>query len=186
MSSKLVKALNEKVVVVDDYPKKGVPFYDLTPVMEDGVLLRGIIDNFAEHFRDSGIKKVVGIDARGFILGGALAYELGVGFVPIRKAGKLPRDTVERTTPIEYAENVVLQMHKDSIKQGERVLILDDVLATGGTAWAAINMVKSLGGEIVELAFLMIITELGGREKTNGHEIFYINDEREILRRHRK
>ena len=147
-----------------DFPKPGVIFKDISPVIEDGQLFRLAITVFAEHYKRKNIEQIVAIDARGFLFGSALAYVLGTGIAVVRKQGKLPHKTIAATYDLEYGSNTV-EMHVDAVKPGRRVLIVDDVLATGGTARAAVNLVKQLGGEVVEVAFLMELGFLRGREK---------------------
>lgn len=161
--------LKEKIVDVPNFPVEGVGFKDITPLLEDGEAFGIVVDDFADHFEQAGVEKVVGIESRGFKFSGAIAYALGVGTVMARKPGKLPRKTVERAHQLEYGDSM-LQMHEDSIRRGERVLIIDDVLATGGTMKAAVEMVEECGGIIVGLGFLLELP-LGGREKLARYEI---------------
>jgi adenine phosphoribosyltransferase len=161
--------LMEKISEVRNFPIDGVGFKDITPLLEDGKAFGIVVDDFADYFKHAGVKKVVGIESRGFKFSGALAYALGVGTVMARKKGKLPRKTVERTHQLEYGDSM-LQMHCDSIQRGERALIVDDVLATGGTMKAAIEMVEECGGIVVGLGFLLELP-LGGREKLAGYTI---------------
>ena len=155
---------------VKDFPKPGILFYDITTLLKDGPAFRKITDDLTERYRGQKIAKVVGIESRGFIFGGPLAYRLGAGFVPVRKAGKLPADIFEVKYNLEYGSNS-LAVHRDAIGIGERVLIVDDLLATGGTAAATVNLVRQLGGEIVGLVFLIELLSLRGREKLNGCDI---------------
>lgn len=156
---------------IPDFPKPGIVFKDITPILLDPILLRQSVALFVDRHRDSRIDKVAGVEARGFIFGTAVACELGAGFIPIRKKGKLPADTVEMSYELEYGE-ATLEVHRDAVHEGERVLLLDDLLATGGTAAASIALVEQLGGEVVEVDFLVELAFLNGREKLNGHEIF--------------
>ena len=149
---------------VPDFPKPGIQFKDITPVLGDARLFAGSIDLLAAHHRDSGIDAVVGIDARGFIFAAAAACQLDAGFVPVRKQGKLPYKTIEESYALEYGEATVA-IHEDALKSGARVLLLDDLLATGGTAAAAVNLVQKVGAEIVEVGFLIELNFLNGREK---------------------
>lgn len=155
---------------VKDFPKPGILFYDITTLLKDGPAFRKITDDLTERYRGQKIGKVVGIESRGFIFGCPLAYRLGAGFVPVRKAGKLPADIFEVKYNLEYGSNS-LAVHRDAIGIGERVLIVDDLLATGGTAAATVNLVRQLGGEIVGLVFLIELLSLRGREKLNGCDI---------------
>lgn len=156
---------------IPDWPIKGVIFRDLTTLMQDPEAYRKACDALYERYKDKNIKKVVGIDARGFVFGGVLAYLLNVGFVPVRKRGKLPHDTISATYALEYGEDHV-EMHKDAITQGERVVIVDDLIATGGTMEAAVKLVRQLGGDIVECAFIVELPDLKGREKIKDLDVF--------------
>jgi adenine phosphoribosyltransferase len=147
---------------IKDWPKPGVTFRDITPLLRKGDILNRAIDKMASRFRNERIALVASMEARGFILGAALAHELGCGFVPIRKEGKLPYERLTMDYKLEYGTGI-LEMHADAIDEGQRVLIVDDVLATGGTAKATADLVKASGGRIVCAAFLIELTELGGR-----------------------
>lgn len=149
---------------VPDFPKKGIIFKDITPVLGDPDLFRLAVDALADRHRGKGIRKVAVIDARGFIFGAALAYKIGAGVVPIRKQGKLPYKTYEEACELEYG-SAVLAVHVDAFKKGEPVLLVDDLLATGGTAAAAARLVRKAGGKIVEIVFLIELGFLKGREK---------------------
>jgi adenine phosphoribosyltransferase len=149
---------------VQDFPKPGIVFKDITPVLADGALFHAAIAQFAEALKGKGVQKVVGIDARGFIFGAALAYALGVGFVPIRKKGKLPWKTQSEAYKLEYGEAVV-EMHVDGVSPGEKVVLIDDVLATGGTAAAAVKLLNGCGAEIVAVQFFVELSFLEGRQK---------------------
>jgi adenine phosphoribosyltransferase len=155
---------------VPDYPKPGILFYDITTLLKDKLAFRGMIDDLTAWYRDKQIAKVVGIESRGFIVGGPLAHQLGAGFVPVRRPGKLPADIFEVKYNLEYGSNS-LAIHRDAIAMGERVLIVDDLLATGGTAAATTNLVRQLGGEIVGAAFLVELLGLKGRELLNGCQV---------------
>jgi adenine phosphoribosyltransferase len=155
---------------VPDYPKPGILFYDITTLLKDKLAFRGMIDDLTAWYRDKQIAKVVGIESRGFIVGGPLAHQLGAGFVPVRRPGKLPADSFEVKYNLEYGSNS-LAIHRDAIAMGERVLIVDDLLATGGTAAATMNLVRQLGGEIVGAAFLVELLGLKGREHLNGCQV---------------
>jgi len=156
---------------VPDFPKPGIVFKDITTLTKDPEGLRAAVDALVERYAESGATKIVGIEARGFIFGAALAYRLGVGFVPARKPGKLPADTVRAEYELEYGTDAI-EMHRDAIRPGEKVLIIDDLLATGGTAKAAAELVEILGGEIVEIAFLIELTFLKGRDRLAGYHVF--------------
>lgn len=161
--------LKEKIREIEDFPTPGVSFKDITPLLEDSAAFRLAIDGLRGCFRDSRIDKVVGIDARGFLLASVVAYLLGAGMVIVRKKGKLPYDTIVREHDLEYG-NGTLEIHTDTIKKGERILVIDDVLATGGTAEAAVRLVEELGGVVAGLGFLVELP-LGGRERLSGYEI---------------
>jgi adenine phosphoribosyltransferase len=152
---------------VTDFPKPGILFYDITPLLKDPTTLQRIIDDFVELYQGQQIAKVVGIESRGFIFGSPLACRLQAGFVPVRKPGKLPADVYEVKYNLEYGSNS-LAIHRDAIEMGEKVLVIDDLLATGGTAAATVNLINQLGGEIVGCAFLVELLNLGGREKLTG------------------
>lgn len=163
--------LKEKIRTVPHWPIEGVMFRDITTLMQDAEAFKTACDEFYDRYKDMEINKVVGIDARGFIFGAVLAYKLGVGFVPVRKKGKLPYDTISEEYTLEYGTNCV-EMHRDAIVLGERVLIVDDLIATGGTIAAAVKLVEKLGGDVVECVFLVELPELNGREKIKDYEIF--------------
>ena len=156
--------LKAKIRHVPDFPKAGILFYDITTLLSDPVGLRAAIDSLAAPFDDLGIEMVVGIESRGFIFGAAVADRIGAGFTPVRKPGKLPSRTVRSTYDLEYGTDS-LEIHDDAIRRGQRVLIVDDLLATGGTARATTDLVKRLGGEIHALAFLIELVALNGRAR---------------------
>jgi adenine phosphoribosyltransferase len=164
--------IKSRIRTVADWPKKGVMFRGITTLIKDPVGLKLCLDDFAERYKDKEIDVVVGIDSRGFILGGALAYLLGKGFVPVRKKGKLPAETESETYNLEYGTDTI-EIHKDAITLGQRVLIVDDLIATGGTALAASKLVKKLGGEIEELAFIVDLPDLGGGKKLTDAGLKY-------------
>lgn len=153
-----------------DFPTPGIRFKDITPLLEDNKAFREAIDGLAAAFRNKKIDKVVGIDARGFLLASAVAYVLGAGMVIVRKKGKLPYETILREHDLEYGRGA-LEIHVDAIKNGERILIVDDVLATGGTAEAAVHLVEHLGGSIIGLGFLLELP-LGGRKRLEKYSIY--------------
>jgi adenine phosphoribosyltransferase len=155
---------------VPDFPKPGILFYDITTLLKDPAALRSLTDELTTRYQDQRISKVVGIESRGFIFAGILAARLGAGFVPVRKPGKLPADCFEVNYSLEYGSNT-LAIHRDAVGLGERVLIVDDLLATGGTAEATVNLVRQLGGEIVGLDFLVELKGLRGRDKLAGHQV---------------
>ncbi len=152
---------------IPDFPKPGILFYDITTLLKDSNGFQQIICDLTDHYRNEEISKVVGIESRGFILGGPLASNLNTGFVPVRKSGKLPADVFEVKYNLEYGSNS-LAIHRDAVEMGERVLVVDDLLATGGTAAATVHLLRQLGGEIVGCAFLVELLALGGREKLDG------------------
>ncbi len=158
------EVIKQKIRTIPNFPKKGIMFRDITSLLQDPVGLKICIDDFYKKYKNMTIDVVVGIDSRGFILGGALAYLLGKGFVPVRKKGKLPGKTISESYDLEYG-SATLEIHTDSIKKGERVLIIDDLLATGGTALCTASLVRKIGGNIVELAFIVDLPELKGGEK---------------------
>lgn len=156
---------------VPDFPLEGILFYDITTLLKNPVALKESVDQLVSHFQNAGIDLVVGIESRGFIFGMPLAYQLGVGFVPVRKPGKLPAATIEESYALEYGVNT-LEIHVDAIEQGQTVLIVDDLLATGGTARATCNLVEKLGGHVAGLAFAIELNFLKGRDKLTGYEVF--------------
>lgn len=171
----MVNELREAIRDVRDFPKEGIVFKDITPILGDGGLFRGSIDLLCETAGGVKIDKVVGIDARGFIFAAAVADRLGVGFVPVRKKGKLPWKCHEAAYALEYGEAVV-EIHEDAVKRGEKVLLVDDLLATGGTAAAALKLLGELGAEVVCVSFLIELSFLGGREKLAPHPVAAILD----------
>ncbi|MBN3033533.1 MAG: adenine phosphoribosyltransferase [Candidatus Saganbacteria bacterium] len=165
--------IKSRIRTVPHWPKKGIMFRDITTLLKDPVGFKLCIDDFLKRYEKKEIDVVVGIDSRGFILGGALAYLLGKGFVPVRKKGKLPAATEREEYALEYGTDVI-EIHKDAIEPGQKVLIVDDLLATGGTAAAAAKLVKKLRGEIVELAFIVDLPDLGGKKKLEaaGYSVY--------------
>ena len=159
--------LKRLIRTIPDYPKPGILFRDITTLLADGPGLRETIAILAERYRDRRIAKVAGIEARGFILGGALAERLGVGFVPIRKRGKLPFETIGHDYELEYGTDRV-EIHRDAVVPGERVVLIDDLIATGGTALAGHTLLRSLGAEVVEACFVIDLPDLGGRKRLDG------------------
>jgi len=156
---------------VPDFPEPGVVFKDITPVLADPIAFSTIIDLIVVHFGRGNVDKVVGIEARGFILGAPVAYHFGAGVVPVRKKGKLPHDTIDEEYALEYG-TASLEIHRDAFAPGERVLIVDDVLATGGTAKAAASLVERIGGKVCGIATLIELQFLHGREKLEGYDLF--------------
>jgi adenine phosphoribosyltransferase len=155
---------------VPDFPKKGILFYDITTLLKDKVGFATLIDKFSEYYIAQDVDLVLGMEARGFIFGPALAYRLNAGFVPVRKPGKLPAATVKQEYALEYG-TAALEIHKDAIQKGQRVLIVDDLLATGGTAEATANLALQLGAQIAGLGFVVELDFLKGREKLKGYDV---------------
>lgn len=162
-------SLKDKVRAIPDYPKKGVIFRDVTTLLKEGQDFKEAIDKMAEKI-DYEIDKVIGIEARGFIVGAPLAYKLSKGFIPIRKPGKLPCEKISVEYDLEYGTDSI-EMHVDGIKKGEKVVIVDDLLATGGTSQAAIKLVESLGAEVAGLLFLMELDDINGRQKLKNYRV---------------
>ena len=162
--------LKEKIRVIEGFPKEGISFKDITTLVADGEAFKESMDRIAEHLRDKNVDVILGPEASGFIFGVPVAYALGVGFVPVRKKGKLPAETVSVEYSLEYGVDV-LEIHKDAIKKGQRVAIVDDLLATGGTVDAVAKLVEKVGAEVVALDFAIELTELRGRDKLEGYEI---------------
>lgn len=162
--------LTEMIRDIPDFPVPGILFRDITTLLKSGPAFVQVIDQLCERLEGLKVDKVVAIESRGFIFGAPIAYKLNAGFVPVRKLGKLPADTISAEYDLEYGTNTV-EMHRDAIKTGESVVVVDDLLATGGTTRATIELVEQLGGEIVALAFLIELTELGAREYLEGYNI---------------
>ena len=165
--------LSKFIRTIPDYPKPGILFKDITPVLVNAPVFNAVIEVYANHYKTAGVDVIAGPEARGFIFASALAYRMGAGFVPIRKKGKLPYDTYEVTYGLEYGEDT-LTIHQDAFPEGSRVLLCDDLLATGGTLAASVELVEKLGGDIVGIALLIELTELNGREKIGDIPIFSI------------
>jgi adenine phosphoribosyltransferase len=159
--------LKTKIRTIPHYPKPGIMFRDITTALKDPVAFRMMIQTLVERYKDQSVDKIVGIESRGFILGAPLAYGLGVGFVPIRKQGKLPAETVGCDYELEYGVDRV-EIHVDALEKGQRIVLVDDLIATGGTAEAGIRLIKKLGAQIIECAFLIDLPELGGAKKIEG------------------
>lgn len=156
--------LKSLIRTIPDYPKPGIQFRDITTLLKDPTGLQLLVDGLAAQYTNQTIDKIVGIEARGFVIGAALAYKLGVGFVPIRKSGKLPAHTIQQEYTLEYGTDV-MEVHQDAIADGERVLLMDDLIATGGTALAAVSLIEQLGGDIVGFAFVIDLPDLGGMQR---------------------
>jgi adenine phosphoribosyltransferase len=165
-----MEALKSKIRHVPDFPKAGILFYDITTLLRDPAGFRLAIDSVATPFQDKAISLIVGIESRGFILGAAVADRIGAGFVPVRKVGKLPSDRIRASYDLEYGTDS-LEMHRDAVDEGQRVLIVDDLLATGGTAKATVDLVKQVGGIVEGVAFLIELVALNGRSKLQGETV---------------
>lgn len=170
MNNRHLQRLRDKVREIPDFPTPGISFKDITPLMADPVSLSTVIDAIVVHFGRGTVDKVLGIEARGFIVAAPVAYHFGAGFVPVRKAGKLPWQVESESYTLEYGE-ATLEIHRDAIEKGERVAIVDDVLATGGTASAAARLVERLGGRVVGLAFVIELEFLKGRKALEGYDV---------------
>ena len=162
--------LKDSIRIVEDFPKKGISFKDITTLIQDGEKLKYTIDLIVDNLKNKNGDLIVGPEARGFIFGVPVAYALGVGFVPVRKKGKLPGETIEVSYSLEYGEDF-LEIHKDVIKQGSRVVIIDDLLATGGTIKAVADLVTKAGGQVIELDFLIELEKIGGRKLLSQYEV---------------
>ncbi len=168
-----METLKSRIRSIPDFPKPGILFYDITTLLKDPCGLKTTLDALATPYRGQGISLVVGIESRGFILGSGVADRLGAGFVPMRKPGKLPAKTIRESFSLEYGADCI-EVHEDAIQPGQKVLVVDDVLATGGTARAAARLVKRLGGELCGLAFLIELSGLNGRALLDGEKIFSV------------
>jgi adenine phosphoribosyltransferase len=163
--------LKQFIRAIPDYPEPGILFRDITPLLQNPEALRYVIEAMVTRYRDMEIEQVVGIESRGFIFGTPLAYLLGTGFVPVRKKGKLPHETYSVEYDLEYGSNV-LEIHRDALTQGQRTLIVDDLLATGGTTAGTVQLVEQLGAQVVSLTFLIELEALKGRDRLAGHDVF--------------
>jgi adenine phosphoribosyltransferase len=163
--------LKQLIREVPDFPKQGILFYDITTLLKDKLGFATLIDALSEHYLKKDIDLILGMEARGFIFGPALAYRLNAGFVPVRKPGKLPAETARVSYELEYGSNT-LEIHKDAIQKGQRVIIVDDLLATGGTAAATVQLAKSLGADVCGLGFVVELDFLNGRDKLKGCDVF--------------
>ncbi len=164
MADDAISRLRAAVRDVPDFPKPGIIFKDITPILKDGAFFRSSIDLFLKRCSGQSIDKIVGIDARGFLFGSAVAYELGIGFVPLRKKGRLPYKTESAAYSLEYGE-AEMELHIDAIERGEKIVLIDDLLATGGTSASAATLIKKVGGDLIEAIFLIELEFLNGREK---------------------
>jgi adenine phosphoribosyltransferase len=162
--------IKDSIKTIPDYPKPGILFRDVTSLLEDPKAYAASIQLLADRYRDAGVTKVVGTEARGFLFGAPVALALGVGFVPVRKPGKLPRETISETYDLEYGTDS-LEIHTDAIQSGEKILVIDDLLATGGTIEATAKLIRRLGGEVTDAAFIINLPELGGEKRLNDANI---------------
>lgn len=167
--------LKKTIRSIPDWPIKGVIFRDLTTLMQDPAAFKESCDILYKRYKNMDIDKIVGIDARGFVFGAVLAYKLGIGFVPIRKKGKLPWKTIQETYTLEYGEGT-LEVHEDAVKKDEKVIIVDDLIATGGTVGATVKLLRKLGAKIIECAFIVELPDLKGREKIQDCEVFVLTE----------
>ncbi len=165
--------IKSRIRTVPHYPKQGIMFRDITTLLKDPIGLRATIDELARRYADMKIDKIAAIESRGFIVGAPLAYKLGLGFIPIRKKGKLPAETVGHDYELEYGTDRI-EIHVDAISTGEKVLLVDDLIATGGTAEAACKLIEKIGGKIVECCFIIDLPDIGGRKRLekHGHKVF--------------
>lgn len=163
--------LKEYIRSIPDYPQPGILFRDITPLLQNANALKFVVEAMASRYRPARIDHVVGIESRGFIFGTPLAYVLGTGFVPVRKKGKLPAGTIEQEYALEYG-TAILEIHTDAVKPGERVLVVDDLLATGGTTEGTVRLLERLGAQVVSLAFLIELADLNGRSRLPGQDVF--------------
>ncbi|SFN38298.1 adenine phosphoribosyltransferase [Proteiniclasticum ruminis] len=160
----------EKIAIIPNFPKEGISFKDITPLIGDGKAFQELIDTMAKKLKELKVDYIAGPEARGFIFGVPLAYALGVGFIPIRKPGKLPQETVSITYDLEYGTDT-LEIHKNAFKKGDRVALVDDLLATGGTISACAKLIELAGGEVASIDFMIELTELRGRDKLEGYHV---------------
>jgi len=166
-----MEELKKVIREVPDFPKEGILFYDITTLLKDGQAFAKAVDAMSERYEGGHIDAVVAIEARGYIFGPTLAYRLGVGFIPMRKPGKLPARTIQETYELEYGTDTI-EMHEDAVEAGQKILVVDDLLATGGTAAAACRLVEKAGGQVVECCFLIELSFLNGRDKLGSREVF--------------
>jgi adenine phosphoribosyltransferase len=165
--------LKKHIVEVPDFPKPGISFKDITPILKNPAAYRYVIDRMHDEYRDKGVDLVLGIESRGFFFAAPLAIKLGRGFIPVRKPGKLPRERISASYALEYGVDA-LEVHRDAVRDGQKVVLVDDVLATGGTIAACAQLVRKLGGEVVGVAFLMELTFLMGRQKLEEEKVFSV------------
>lgn len=170
VSGELDTLIKAHIRDIPDFPKPGILFKDITPMLQESIAFRRVIDHLTERYRGKAIEAIVCIESRGFIFGAPLAYQLGTGLVPARKKGKLPYSTVEINYALEYG-TATIEMHTDSVRPGARVILIDDLLATGGTAWATSQLIERQGGEVVECTFVVELGFLSGREKLQAYNV---------------
>ena len=163
--------LRQYIRDIPDFPVEGILFRDITPLMQEPTAFKYVIDRMAEHYEGQGVDVILGIEARGFLIGAPLAYKLGMPFVPVRKEGRLPYETRSVKYALEYGQNVV-EVHTDAVSRGQRAVILDDLLATGGTMAAGAELVESMGGEVAGLAAVIELIDLDGRERLSGYGVY--------------
>ena len=175
ISEERIIKLKETIRSINDWPIKGVIFRDLTTLMQNPKAFGESCDILYERYKDKNIDKIVGIDARGFVFGAVLAYKLGIGFVPVRKKGKLPFKTIQESYSLEYGEDT-LEIHEDAVQKGEKIIIVDDLIATGGTIGATVKLVQKLGADIVECAFIVELPDLKGRSQIQGCKVYSITE----------
>jgi len=166
-----MEALKKVIREVPDFPKEGILFYDITTLLKDGPSFAKAVDALCERYKGEPIDAVLAIEARGYIFGGMMAYLLGTGFIPVRKPGKLPAKAIQETYELEYGTDTI-EMHEDAVQKGQKILVVDDLLATGGTAAAACRLVEKAGGQVVECCFLIELSFLNGKEKLGSHKVF--------------
>lgn len=166
-----IDKLTAAVRDIPDFPKEGIIFKDITPILSDPVLFKMSIDVFVDQLKDKGVNKIAAIDARGFLFAGAICDRMNIGLVPVRKKGKLPYKTYEESYDLEYGSNT-LAIHQDAFEKGDKVALIDDLLATGGTAAASVNLIRKAGGEVVQVLFLVELAFLNGREKLAGLDVY--------------
>jgi adenine phosphoribosyltransferase len=167
------RELKKHIVEVPDFPKPGISFKDITPVLKTPEAYKFVIDRMYDEYKDAGVDLVLGIESRGFFFGSPLSLKLGKGFIPVRKPGKLPRERISASYALEYGVDA-LEVHRDAIRNGQKCVLIDDVLATGGTIAACAQLVRKLGGEVVGIGFLMELTFLMGRQKLEGEKVFSV------------
>ncbi len=175
MQQENIIKIKEAIRSISDWPINGVIFRDLTTLMQNPETFRESCDILYDRYKARGIDKIVGIDARGFVFGAVLAYKLGIGFVPVRKKGKLPFKTIQETYSLEYGKDT-LEIHEDAVQKSEKVIVVDDLIATGGTIGATVKLLKKLGADIIECAFIVELPDLNGRDKIDGCKVYAITE----------